>query len=276
MLYSSIDQLPSLDPELYKSLTYIKHYDGDVADLNLTFSLMDDRLGQLVTYELIPGGRSVPVTKENKIAYIHLMAHFRMHRQIDEQCAAFVRGFRAVVAPAWLAMFSAPELQRLISGDNTPVDLADLRCHTRYYGGFHNNHRLINWFWDILQNEFSNEELSLLLKFVTSCSKPPLLGFAHLQPPFTIRCVEVGEDADDGDTIGSIVRGFFAIGSNIRSGSSGSGGTGSGGRRNESISRLPTSSTCFNLLKLPNYQKKSILRDKLKYAIRSNTGFELS
>ena len=39
-------------------------------------------------------------------------------------------------------------------------------------------------------------------QFVTSCSKPPLLGFAHLQPPFSIRCVEVNEDEDNGDTIG--------------------------------------------------------------------------
>lgn len=40
--------------------------------------------------------------------------------------------------------------------------------------------------------------------------------------------------------------------------------------------RLPTSSTCFNLLKIPNYSKKSTLRDKLRYAIKSNSGFELS
>lgn len=37
---------------------------------------------------------------------------------------------------------------------------------------------------------------------MTSCSKPPLLGFAHLEPPFSIRCVEVGDDEDTGDTIG--------------------------------------------------------------------------
>ena len=40
------------------------------------------------------------------------------------------------------------------------------------------------------------------LQFVTSCSKPPLMGFAHLEPPFSIRCVEVGDDDDTGDTIG--------------------------------------------------------------------------
>lgn len=39
---------------------------------------------------------------------------------------------------------------RLISGDNKPLDLKDLRKHTHYYGGFHDAHRVINWLWDIL------------------------------------------------------------------------------------------------------------------------------
>ncbi|ELV09550.1 Ubiquitin-protein ligase E3B [Tupaia chinensis] len=77
-------------------------------------------------------------------------------------------------------------------------------------------------------------------QFVTSCSRPPLLGFAYLKPPFSIRCVEVSDD------------------------------------QREPGGRLPTSSTCFNLLKLPNYSKKSVLREKLRYAISMNTGFELS
>ena len=40
--------------------------------------------------------------------------------------------------------------------------------------------------------------------------------------------------------------------------------------------RLPTASTCFNLLKLPNYSKKATLKEKLRLAISMNTGFELS
>lgn len=38
---------------------------------------------------------------------------------------------------------------------------------------------------------------------------------------------------------------------------------------------LPSSSTCMNLLKLPNYKNKEKLRAKLLYAIRSNSGFEM-
>ena len=33
---------------------------------------------------------------------------------------------------------------------------------------------------------------------------------------------------------------------------------------------------CFNLLKLPNYSRKAILREKLKYSISAISGFELS
>jgi ubiquitin-protein ligase E3 B len=36
--YSYMDELPSFDSELYRNLTYIKRYEGDVADLDLTFS----------------------------------------------------------------------------------------------------------------------------------------------------------------------------------------------------------------------------------------------
>lgn len=67
-LYSYMDELPSLDKDLYRSLTYIKHLqnNNDVSQLDLTFSVDEDVLGRLVTHELIPGGRAVAVTNQNK------------------------------------------------------------------------------------------------------------------------------------------------------------------------------------------------------------------
>uniref|UniRef100_UPI00329829E6 hypothetical protein n=1 Tax=Salmonella enterica TaxID=28901 RepID=UPI00329829E6 len=85
VFYSSVDELPSLYSEFYKNLTSIKRYDGDIADLGLTLSYDEDVMGQLVCHELVPGGKTIPVTDENKISYIHLMAHFRMHTQIKNQ-----------------------------------------------------------------------------------------------------------------------------------------------------------------------------------------------
>ena len=40
--------------------------------------------------------------------------------------------------------------------------------------------------------------------------------------------------------------------------------------------RLPTAATCMNLLKLPRYPTKEILREKLSLSINSKAGFELS
>ncbi|KAF4522642.1 hypothetical protein B566_EDAN011041 [Ephemera danica] len=40
--------------------------------------------------------------------------------------------------------------------------------------------------------------------------------------------------------------------------------------------RLPTASTCMNLLKLPEFLDEETLRAKLLYAIQAEAGFELS
>ena len=103
--------------------------------------------------------------------------------------------------------------------------------------------------------EFEAEDQGAFLKFVTSCSKPPVLGFKTLQPPFMIRMV-TDASQEDRYTLGSSVVNFFRPGTNT--------------------DRLPTSSTCFNLLKLPMYKSKRVLREKLKYSINSGAGFELS
>lgn len=42
------DELSTLDPELYKNLTFVKHYNEDIKDLELTFSYNEDALGKVV------------------------------------------------------------------------------------------------------------------------------------------------------------------------------------------------------------------------------------
>ncbi|KAI0561213.1 HECT-domain (ubiquitin-transferase) [Gracilaria domingensis] len=46
--------------------------------------------------------------------------------------------------------------------------------------------------------------------------------------------------------------------------------------RAEGDVRLPTASTCMNLLKLPQYKSLDVVRDKIRYALDSNAGFDLS
>lgn len=232
--YSDVDvhHLASLDPIMYRNLLYLKNYEGDVADLGLDFTAVNDEFGETTVDELKPNGGNIPVTPSNRIEYIHLVADYKLNRQIRAQCNAFKQGLANVIPLDWLQTFSNKELQVLISGAEIPVDLEDLRHHTNYSGGYTPDHPTIKIFWQVMDG-FNDNQRRQLLKFVTSCSRPPLLGFKELDPPFCIQYAGTSE-------------------------------------------RLPTASTCMNLLKLPEFHEKNILKDKLLYAIQSGSGFELS
>ncbi|XP_073957789.1 ubiquitin-protein ligase E3C-like [Choristoneura fumiferana] len=228
-----VHALASLDPALYRGLLLLRaHRRQDVPDLGLDFTIVSDELGEQRIEELKPGGTNIPVTSENRIEYIHLVADYKLNRQIRSQCNAFKRGLTSVVNAEWLRMFSCRELQLLVSGAEVPIDLDDLRTHTQYAGGFSATHPTVQWFWKVVEN-FDDAQRRQLLKFVTSCSRPPLLGFKDLQPPF---CIQSAGAAD----------------------------------------RLPSSSTCMNLLKLPEFASEQQLSEKLLYAIQAGAGFELS
>uniref|UniRef100_A0A5B6YGI5 HECT-type E3 ubiquitin transferase n=1 Tax=Davidia involucrata TaxID=16924 RepID=A0A5B6YGI5_DAVIN len=242
--YSFLDELSALDPELYKNLMYVKNYDGDIKELSLDFTVMEESFGKRHVIELKPGGKDVCVTNENKLQYIHAIADYKLNRQILPLSNAFYRGLTDLIAPSWLKLFNASEFNQLLSGGNHDIDVDDLRNNTRYTGGYTEGSRTVKLFWEVITG-FEPKERCMLLKFVTSCSRAPLLGFKHLQPTFTIH--KVACDVPLWATFGG-----------------------------QDVERLPSSSTCYNTLKLPTYKRPSTLRAKLLYAINSNAGFELS
>lgn len=190
---SSIGDLPSLDVELYRNLTFLKTFDGDVRDLSLTFSVTEDDLGEQREVDLIPGGRNLDVTSHNKYRYVHLMANYYLNVRTQAQSQAFMRGFSQLINPNWVRMFSEPELQTLISGAVGKFSLEDLRRHTSYANGFHGMDRTVSRFWKIFA-ELPAEDQARLLRFVTSCERAPLLGFSTLSPPFTLQKVSISSD----------------------------------------------------------------------------------
>lgn len=228
-----IHHLASLDPEVYRNLLFLKSYEGDVEELGLNFTVVNNDLGEAQVVELKSGGKDIPVTSANRIAYIHLVADYRLNRQIRPHCLAFRQGLANVVSLEWLRMFDQQEIQVLISGAQVPISLEDLKSFTNYSGGYSAEHPVIKVFWRVVEG-FTDEEKRKLLKFVTSCSRPPLLGFKELYPAF---CIHNG---------------------------------------GSDLERLPTASTCMNLLKLPEFQDEALLRSKLLYAIECAAGFELS
>ena len=233
---NDLNDMRSLDPTLHRNLKYLQHADAPtVADLGLTFTVVDNEFDEAVEHELVPGGSARPVTERNRLEYMLRLADHRLNRQIQAQTQAFLAGLHDVIQPQWIRLFNERELRELISGDTSgKIDVDDLRQHVNYSGGYTESSAAVLHFWAVLHDEFSDEERAALLQFVTSSSRAPLLGFRYLNPPLCIH--QAGED----------------------------------------LERLPTASTCMNLLKLPPYPDRRIMRDKLRYAIRQNTGFGLS
>jgi hypothetical protein len=71
--YNYLHMLPDLstmDAQLYNNLMFLKTYDGDAADLCLTFTVAVDDFGGTREIPLIPNGSDIEVTNSNKHRYI--------------------------------------------------------------------------------------------------------------------------------------------------------------------------------------------------------------
>jgi ubiquitin-protein ligase E3 C len=240
---ASVNELRDLDEELYQGLMSLKHYPGDVAEWGTYFAVNNTITlpnGQTKTMEhnLIANGSNTLVNRGNRLVYMAKVAQYRLSVQSHLQTSSFLTGLSSIIQPSWLNMFNQKELQTLVGGAATPLDISDLRAHTTYNGVYEIGtdgleHPSIQLFWSIML-ELPDAERRKVLKFVTSTPRAPLLGFGSLNPRFTIR------DAGDDEK------------------------------------RFPTASTCVNLLKLPRFRSKEALRERLLYAVNSGAGFDLS
>ena len=117
-----------------RHLLSLKHYEGDIEELDLNFTLTVEDFGQSKVVELKPGGADIPVTRENSIEYIHLVAHYKLNVQLEKQFRAFRSGLSSILPLHWLRLFNQNEFQVLISGAEIPISVSDLRRNTAYSG----------------------------------------------------------------------------------------------------------------------------------------------
>ncbi|XP_028326413.1 E3 ubiquitin-protein ligase HACE1 isoform X3 [Gouania willdenowi] len=218
----------SIDPEYAKNLQWI--LDNDISDLGLelTFSVETDVFGAMEEVPLKPGGTSILVTQDNKDEYVQLVTELRMTRAIQPQINAFLQGFHTFIPPSLIQLFDEYELELLLSG-MPEIDVHDWCRNTEYTSGYDPQEPVIQWFWEVVKS-LTQEERVLLLQFVTGSSRVPHGGFAFL----------MGGSGLQKFTITAV-----PYTSNL----------------------LPTSSTCINMLKLPEYPSQEVLRDRLLVAL---------
>jgi ubiquitin-protein ligase E3 C len=135
-------------------------------------------------------------------------------------------------------MFNQAELQTLVGGDACEIDVADLRRNTLYSG--------VYAIGDDKQEHPTIQMFWQVVQSMPNEDRQKVLKFITSTP----RAPLLGF---------SHLNPRFSI-------------------RDSSADedRLPSASTCANLLKLPRYSNIETLREKLLYAINSGAGFDLS
>ena len=194
----------------------------------------DERGMDTIEVPLLPGGENIPVTASNLPMYLHLVADYRLNKSIRRFSDAFRRGLYSLVDPSWLRLFDARELHILFCGGEegmVGLDANDWQQHTTYSGELFNPAadgltpeevmersrramsgtptlknllqngsigsaatRTIGMFWDVVAHDFTPHQQRLMLKFATSLSRAPLLGFGFMNPAFNI--VLLGGDTE--------------------------------------------------------------------------------
>ena len=258
---ANLNDLRDLDEDLYQGLVcnsspkhfpcpanarfqlQLKNYPGNVEDLSLNFAVTDTiktspTETKQITRELRPSGVSISVTNENRLVYISYMARYRLQIQPHLQTSAFLRGLGTIISPSWLSMFNQSELQTLVGGASSEISVSDLRANTQYGGVY-----------AIGDDGKEHPSVQLFWKVMQSLDdseRKKVLKFVTSTPRAPLL-------------------GFGNLNPRFSIRDSGSDQT-----------RLPSTSTCVNLLKLPVYRDETTLKERLLYSVNAGAGFNLS
>lgn len=217
------------------------------------FKLNDDELRSLGLYmeyegiELVANGNNIPVCQNNLQLYIKQITDLKLNNKgVETFMESFIKGFKLVIQDELklkvLSSFiytEGKEISLIVNGNSLEKFPLDDFIANLQLQGYTQNDTTIKDLLYILRNEFTNDQLIKFFHFITSLKAPPFNGFGSLNP---LICISKITDP-----------GFV-----------------------DSEHHLPSSSTCFNLLRLPNYEHRATLLKKLSIAIEDNSGFNLA
>ncbi|KAM0321721.1 hypothetical protein ACHAQA_009960 [Verticillium albo-atrum] len=195
MTYSLRD-LAELRPRLAAGLKQLLDYDGDVEEtFGLDFVVPVEKYGIVLQVPLCPGGEQKPVTNANRREFVDCYVRYLLDTAVTRQFEPFKRGFYTVCGGDALSLFRPEEIELLVRGSDTPLDIDSLRAAAEYDNWGNKNpdgtEPVIGWFWDTFQNATTQEQRKLLL-FITGSDRIPAMGAALL--PIKISCL--GEDEE--------------------------------------------------------------------------------
>uniref|UniRef100_A0A672YT47 HECT domain-containing protein n=1 Tax=Sphaeramia orbicularis TaxID=375764 RepID=A0A672YT47_9TELE len=200
-----------------------------LGDVNKTLTITRENYGMTEVKELIPGGESISVDKNNRTEFVDAYLRYVFSDSVKEQYAAFSSGFLKVCGGEILWLFQPSELMAMVVGNNN-YNWEEMEKNTVYKGEYTATHPTVRLFWEVF-HEFPLEKKKQFLLFLTGSDRIPIHGMESLK--IVIQSTTAAEHY------------------------------------------LPVAHTCYNLLDMPRYQTKEILRRRLTQAVEQYEGFSL-
>lgn len=238
----TLSQLAAVDEEFGRTLmtlhTHPLSHESNswvsISGLNFTRTVRLQN-GDMVEYDLIPGGRDIAVTDTNRRRFVQSYAWNSMDIVNGESIAAVTeatrKGLCDVIPAELLASLSPVDLERMVCG-LPKISLESWKKATIYEpkATSSEDERRIEWFWEAVLN-FSPSDQALLLHFWAAYTHLPHSGFDGLH--FKIRFDE-----------------------------------------KLSTDHLPMAQTCFLTLRIPKYVSAEQCSARLLHAVRTgSSGF---
>lgn len=207
-----------------------------VEDLSLTMSYDQDELTaegvptEQVRHELVLDGGDTEVSVDNVQEYVELMAAKVLVEGVQQQMDAFQEGFNEVFPMRQLRIYSAGELEIKLGG-KSELDWTEAEL-TAAIAPQHGYDTESSVYRDFIQGllAMSETEKRRFLTWITGCPRQPVGGLAALVPKMTI----LRKDPSDGMSIEDT---------------------------------MPSAQTCHHIVKMPPYDDKSMMMERLITAI---------
>ncbi|KAL3898623.1 MAG: hypothetical protein SGCHY_002614 [Lobulomycetales sp.] len=220
----AFEDLKYVDQDRYKNMELLRNHSAQLEELEITFIATFDNGTEV---ELKPNGKAILVDAHNLEEYIRLYTEWKL---VESTAQIFSLVSQSITAHP--ISTSTEEFAKRLSGQEH-IDVADWKAHTEYSGSLHRGSPVVAWFWQYVES-CRPEKRRKLLQFSTGCSRTPALGFAMLDPKFSIQPYHSQE--------------MVAV-------------------------PLIRSHTCFNSLDLPEYESYEILAQRIDLALEEGVGF---
>ena len=177
-----LEEMKFYDLSVYNSLKTILETkiesNENLKEMTFTYNLTDGN-GKIYEIELVPEGKNMYLTDENKNTFIEKVIYYETFYRYEEQIEKMREGFFSLFDEEIMKLFKPEEFNFQISGQKI-IDLEDWKKNTIYKGHYNEDNQTIKYFWEVL-SELSQNDLFIFFNFCTSSTHVPLDGFNSLK-----------------------------------------------------------------------------------------------